>query len=169
MLIRGLTLPGALNGIHYYLYPDISRLADPQVRFCIMTDAGMMQMIDCCMCFCSFNKMWRCGWTLGVRCCSQMLSAKAAWQAWQATTNTTTTATSKNILFVVLFLNSAWSCETWHITIFSNYRDAIYLSMLNSLTSFFAGFAVFSVLGFMSFELGVDISKVAESGALETS
>lgn len=33
MLIRGLTLPGALNGIHYYLYPDISRLADPQVRF----------------------------------------------------------------------------------------------------------------------------------------
>lgn len=37
--------------------------------------------------------------------------------------------------------------------------------MLNSLTSFFAGFAVFSVLGFMSFELGVDISKVAESGA----
>lgn len=39
--------------------------------------------------------------------------------------------------------------------------------MLNSLTSFFAGFAVFSVLGFMSFELGVDISKVAESGALE--
>lgn len=39
--------------------------------------------------------------------------------------------------------------------------------MVNSLTSFFAGFAVFSVLGFMSFELGVDIAKVAESGALE--
>lgn len=39
--------------------------------------------------------------------------------------------------------------------------------MLNSLTSFFAGFAVFSVLGFMSFKLGVGISNVAESGALE--
>ncbi|MEQ2161246.1 hypothetical protein GOODEAATRI_007839 [Goodea atripinnis] len=31
LLIRGLTLPGALDGIIYYLYPDISRLSDPQV------------------------------------------------------------------------------------------------------------------------------------------
>lgn len=32
LLIRGLTLPGAVDGIIYYLYPDISRLSDPQVR-----------------------------------------------------------------------------------------------------------------------------------------
>ncbi|TWW75126.1 Sodium- and chloride-dependent GABA transporter 2 [Takifugu flavidus] len=31
LLIRGLTLPGALDGIIFYLYPDISRLSDPQV------------------------------------------------------------------------------------------------------------------------------------------
>lgn len=31
LLIRGLTLPGAMDGIIYYLYPDISRLSDPQV------------------------------------------------------------------------------------------------------------------------------------------
>lgn len=31
LLIRGLTLPGARDGIVYYLYPDVSRLADPQV------------------------------------------------------------------------------------------------------------------------------------------
>uniref|UniRef100_A0A3B3WHB7 Transporter n=1 Tax=Poecilia mexicana TaxID=48701 RepID=A0A3B3WHB7_9TELE len=31
LLIRGVTLPGALDGIIYYLYPDISRLSDPQV------------------------------------------------------------------------------------------------------------------------------------------
>lgn len=43
-------------------------------------------------------------------------------------------------------------------------RDAFVLAMINSGTSFFAGFVVFSVLGFMAAEQGVDISKVAESG-----
>uniref|UniRef100_A0A8C8ZIB0 Transporter n=1 Tax=Prolemur simus TaxID=1328070 RepID=A0A8C8ZIB0_PROSS len=31
LLIRGLTLPGAGEGIKFYLYPDITRLEDPQV------------------------------------------------------------------------------------------------------------------------------------------
>lgn len=31
LLIRGLTLPGALTGLNYYLSPEWSRLADPQV------------------------------------------------------------------------------------------------------------------------------------------
>uniref|UniRef100_A0A8C4XCW5 Transporter n=1 Tax=Erpetoichthys calabaricus TaxID=27687 RepID=A0A8C4XCW5_ERPCA len=31
LLVRGLTLPGAKDGIIYYLYPEPSRLADPQV------------------------------------------------------------------------------------------------------------------------------------------
>uniref|UniRef100_A0A671SHM3 Transporter n=1 Tax=Sinocyclocheilus anshuiensis TaxID=1608454 RepID=A0A671SHM3_9TELE len=31
LLLRGITLPGAANGIKFYLYPDISRLSDPQV------------------------------------------------------------------------------------------------------------------------------------------
>lgn len=32
LLIRGLTLPGAGIGIQFYLYPDLGRLSDPQVR-----------------------------------------------------------------------------------------------------------------------------------------
>lgn len=44
------------------------------------------------------------------------------------------------------------------------FRDAFLLAIINSGTSFFAGFVVFSVLGFMAAEQGVDISKVAESG-----
>lgn len=32
LLMRGITLPGAAQGIIYYLKPNITRLADPQVQ-----------------------------------------------------------------------------------------------------------------------------------------
>uniref|UniRef100_A0A670I660 Transporter n=1 Tax=Podarcis muralis TaxID=64176 RepID=A0A670I660_PODMU len=44
------------------------------------------------------------------------------------------------------------------------YRDCLLLGCLNSGTSFVSGFAIFSVLGFMAQEQGVDIADVAESG-----
>uniref|UniRef100_A0AAY4CTS5 Transporter n=1 Tax=Denticeps clupeoides TaxID=299321 RepID=A0AAY4CTS5_9TELE len=44
------------------------------------------------------------------------------------------------------------------------YRDCIMLCCLNSGTSFVAGFAIFSVLGFMAYEQNVPIEMVAESG-----
>lgn len=47
---------------------------------------------------------------------------------------------------------------------FVPFRDCFYLCLLNSGTSIVAGFAIFSVLGFMTYEQGVDISEVAESG-----
>lgn len=43
-------------------------------------------------------------------------------------------------------------------------RDCIMLCFLNSTTSLVAGFAIFSVLGFMAHEQGVPIAEVAESG-----
>lgn len=43
-------------------------------------------------------------------------------------------------------------------------RDCVALCFLNSGTSFVAGFAIFSILGFMAQEQGVPIAEVAESG-----
>lgn len=31
LLVRGVTLPGALDGLKYYLRPDFNRLKDPEV------------------------------------------------------------------------------------------------------------------------------------------
>ena len=45
-------------------------------------------------------------------------------------------------------------------------RDCFRLCLLNSATSFGAGFAIFSVLGFMAQEQGVGISEVAQSGTV---
>ncbi|KAL7390521.1 hypothetical protein ABVT39_022776 [Epinephelus coioides] len=107
LLIRGVTLPGALDGIIYYLYPDISRLYDPQVWM----DAGTQIFFS---------------YAIGLG-----------------------------------FLTSLGSYNTYNNDC---YRDCFFLCLLNSATSIVSGFAIFSVLGFMTKEQGVDISEVAESG-----
>uniref|UniRef100_A0AAQ4RHH8 Transporter n=1 Tax=Gasterosteus aculeatus aculeatus TaxID=481459 RepID=A0AAQ4RHH8_GASAC len=107
LLIRGVTLPGAIDGIIYYLYPDISRLSDPQVWM----DAGTQIFFS---------------YAIGLG-----------------------------------FLTSLGSYNTYNNDC---YRDCFYLCLLNSATSIVSGFAIFSVLGFMTKEQGVDISEVAQSG-----
>ena len=43
-------------------------------------------------------------------------------------------------------------------------RDSLWLCALNSATSLVAGFAVFSILGFMAHQQGVTMDNVVESG-----
>ncbi|XP_069046501.1 sodium- and chloride-dependent GABA transporter 2-like [Lepisosteus oculatus] len=107
LLVRGLTLPGAADGLVFYLYPDVTRLTDPQVWM----DAAKQV-------FSSYSL------------CGGMLTSLGSYNKY-----------SNNC-----------------------YKDSFYLCLLNSATSFVAGFAIFSVLGFMAYEQGVDISQVAESG-----
>uniref|UniRef100_A0A8P4GE11 Transporter n=1 Tax=Dicentrarchus labrax TaxID=13489 RepID=A0A8P4GE11_DICLA len=103
LLIRGLTLPGAWDGIYYYLYPNLNRLvwieAGSQIFFSYSLTAGFLNVIA------SYNE----------------------------------------------YNNNC-------------YKDCFWLCLLNSGTSFVAGFVVFSVLGFMAHKQGVTVDTVAESG-----
>ncbi|KAJ8291097.1 hypothetical protein GJAV_G00021350 [Gymnothorax javanicus] len=107
LLIRGVTLPGAIDGIKAYLSVDFMRLCEPKVWI----DAATQ------ICF-----------SLGVG-------------------------------FGVLIAFSSYNK-------FSNncYRDAIITSSINSLTSFFSGFVIFSFLGYMSQKHNVALDEVATNG-----
>lgn len=107
LMIRGATLEGSLDGVLFYLRPDVAKLKDPRVwvraasQIFYSLGVGFGSLIT----FGSYNK----------------------------------------------FNNN---CE----------RDAIIVSCVNCGTSFFAGFVVFSVLGFMAQTLKVEVGDVVTSG-----
>ncbi|MBN3290664.1 SC6A2 protein, partial [Polypterus senegalus] len=107
LLIRGITLPGAIDGIKAYLHVNFHQLKNVTVWIDAATQifyslgAGFGVLIA----FASYNK----------------------------------------------FDNNC-------------YRDALLTSTANCVTSFFSGFAIFSVLGYMAEEYHVEIEKVATEG-----
>uniref|UniRef100_UPI00358E1EA4 sodium- and chloride-dependent taurine transporter-like isoform X2 n=1 Tax=Myxine glutinosa TaxID=7769 RepID=UPI00358E1EA4 len=107
LLVRGVTLPNAVYGMKYYLYPNLQRLGDAQVWM----DAG-----------------------------TQVLFSTA---------------------ISVSLLTSMGSYNKYN---YNCYKYTIIVGCINSCVSFISGLAIFSVLGFMAKEQGVDIATVAEHG-----
>lgn len=106
LLVRGVTLDGYLDGIYFYLNPDLDKLkessvwldAAAQIFFSLSTSTGSLIALA------SYTK----------------------------------------------FDNNAL-------------RDSIIIPIINCLTSFYAGFAIFSILGYMANVKGVSVANVTQS------
>ncbi|KAH0567169.1 sodium- and chloride-dependent glycine transporter 1-like [Cotesia glomerata] len=107
LLVRGVTLPGAMDGILFYIMPKWSELTNLRV----WADAAIQIFFS-----------------LG--------------PGWGGIVNMASYNKFKN----------------------DNRYDSVWIPILNCGTSIFAGFVVFSVLGFMSYSTGLPIQEVATGG-----
>ncbi|KAI0215060.1 Sodium- and chloride-dependent glycine transporter 2 [Lamellibrachia satsuma] len=107
LLIRGVTLPGAIDGIKFYVIPKWEKLLD----LTVWAEAAMQIFY----------------------------SIGAAWGA----------------------LITMSSYNHFHNNC---YRDACFVPVLNCITSIFAGFVIFSIIGFMAHETGSAIEDVVTQG-----
>jgi NSS family neurotransmitter:Na+ symporter len=107
MVVRGLTLPGAIEGLKFYLTPDFSALLNPKVWLA------------------AYGQIF---FTL-------------------------------SLAMGTLIVYASYLHEKSDITV-----NAFLTSIANCLTSFIAGFAVFSTLGYLAQALGVSVKDITTSG-----
>ncbi len=107
LLIRGLTLPGAIDGLNYYLTPDFAAMANPDLWFA------------------AFSQI----------------------------------AFTLSLGMAGMFAYGSFVAKKADVT-----NNAFITSFANCATSFFAGFAVFSTVGFIMQALGVPVGDVSVSG-----
>jgi len=107
LLVRGLTLPGAMDGILFYITPKWSELLNLKVWYAAVTQSFF----------------------------------------------------SLSTGFGSLITYSSYN-QFRH----NSYRDALIISIADTLTSLLAGFVIFSILGNLASELGVPVADVVDSG-----
>lgn len=107
LVVRGVTLTGATEGIIYFVKPDFNKLLDPEVWFAAATQL-----------FYSTNLAWG------------------------------------GMITMASYNEFSHNC----------YRDAIVINIVSFFTSIYAGFAVFSIIGYMANEYQRPVTDIIDSG-----
>lgn len=142
LFIRGITLPGATDGLKFYLTPDFSRLGDGQVWI----DAGTQIFfsyaiaLGCMTALGSYNEFHN-DYYQYVKFYGLHIFAKRLRQ---------------------FKIKNANQCQFANTLISPS--QLLFLCCMNTGTSFFAGFAIFSVLGFMAHEQNLTVGEIADGG-----
>ena len=119
IFFRGITLPGAMIGIEYYLKPDLSRL------FVAYTDSK-----------------------------GETRSAGSIWLE----------AASSLFFSLGLAQGNHITYASYNARTFPVMPNVLTVALINSGTELFAGFCVFSILGYLAEQRGVPIQDVARGG-----
>lgn len=186
LLVKGCTLPGALDGVRYYLEPNVSRLGDPKASisrfFSYLTVAVTVPraLYSRSTSFCKVDSitLYRCGSMLLAKSYIRTEFASLLCPLLQATTTLKTIVSSEwqgypnvepqniNTVLTLGFLaRELWIQNTQTSEFLHCFnRHSVKLVICCSLTSILAGFAVFTVVGHLAYIQDVPIANLTLSG-----
>nr|CAD7588501.1 unnamed protein product [Timema genevievae] len=144
LLIRGVTLPGAAEGIRFYISPNLSKLRESEVRLHILLYLGALK----------YNQ------NTSLANAPVVLSSTAEdgeIEVW-------IDAVTQIFFSYGLGLGTLVALGSYNKFTNNVYKDALIVCSVNSSTSVFAGFVIFSVVGFMAHEQQKPVAEVAASG-----
>ncbi|CAG0896895.1 unnamed protein product [Darwinula stevensoni] len=144
LLVRGVTLPGAMDGIRFYIVPQWDKVMNIKVEILFLAISRLGRVFTS---FCLKVVELICEWPY---------SPYSLEQVWEQ-------ALAQILGSLSLGGGGLITLASYNRFRYNLIRDTWMVSLGNSFTSIFGGFAIFSTLGFMAHQLEVPVDQVRRS------